>query len=50
MYTDIMTNWQAIATKNLVSQSVETTDFDKARKEWYVTEKVIDSYVSGCND
>lgn len=43
-----MTNWQAIATKNLVSQSVKTTDFDIARKEWYVTEKVIDSYVSGC--
>jgi hypothetical protein len=40
-----MKKWLEIATENLLSSSVEQSDFDNAKKEWVITEHVIDNYM-----
>ena len=45
-----MSKWITIATENLLANSADVKDFDEAIKEWFVTEKVIDSYLVQCSE
>jgi hypothetical protein len=45
-----MQKWLEIATENILLNSVNKIDFNSAKEEWLITEKVIDNYVIDCND
>lgn len=40
-----MRNWIDVATDNLLASSVDQRDFANAKKEWVITDKVIDNYL-----
>ncbi len=45
-----MNKWITVATQTLLAKSAQANDFNKAKEEWFVTEKVFDSYLLQCNE